>query len=103
MGNLDLISSLRKNLGLPWVWVAGMLVFSLTGMPGLSWAEKERLMSHGKDVQHFPSVGPGDAPHVHELPLDRLMRVEDISKSPDQLPPPIQRDQPGTVHDPEQS
>lgn len=75
-----------------------MLVFSLTGMPGLSWAEKERPMSHGKDVQHFPSVGPGDAPHVHELPLDRLMRVEDISKSPDQLPPPIQRDQPGTVH-----
>lgn len=43
------------------------------------------------------SVGPGEAPHFHHVDLDKLIRVDDIAKAPDALPPPIQRKKPQTV------
>ncbi|MGP0567223.1 MULTISPECIES: multicopper oxidase domain-containing protein [unclassified Nitrospina] len=46
---------------------------------------------------HLPSVGPGEAPHFHEIDVDKLTRVDDIAKRPHDLPPPIQRKKSETV------
>ncbi len=42
-------------------------------------------------------VGPGTAPHHHEIDRSRLLRVEDIAHPPSPLPPPIRRKESRTL------
>ncbi|MCF8719936.1 multicopper oxidase domain-containing protein [Nitrospina gracilis] len=73
----------------PLLWLfAGMLA---------SPAIAEDLHHHPHRSGHLPSVGPGEAPHFHEVDVDQLIRVDDIAKRPHDLPPPIQRKKSETV------
>jgi len=66
----------------------------LTLLAGSAQAESP-LHKHGTGRLH--SVGPGEAPHFHNVDVEKLDHVDDIAKAPNEVPPPIQRKKSATV------
>jgi len=46
---------------------------------------------------HLKSVGPGEAPHYHSVDLNKLLKVKSVAKSPQEIPPPVNRTSTKTV------
>lgn len=72
-----------------------VLAFGLMGLLAVSAHAQSSLHKHGTGRLH--SVGPGEAPHFHNVDVDQLDHVDDIAKAPHEVPPPIQRKKSATV------